>query len=247
MSMRPSAKKNSYMRNDSLLKAVECLGIAVLLMLLCSCASFNIGDWPSNFTYPHNAPPANLCGSIGAFCGYYLLYYIGPGVFITLATAICFLGTKIAQKPIDQPVLRTIGLGLLTVAASITIQCLWPEWRLYFPSGGVLGSGVAKLLQSYFASVGTFILTMAIWIVGAILLADSLIVMIVRGLGFAAGKRQRKLAIRPLGRFRRFPGRKTLPFRLLQPGEQDPLHLEYPIPGEPEPVKRRSMASKIPV
>jgi len=132
----------------------------------------------------------NWCGSIGAFCGYYLLYYIGPGVFITLAAAVYFLGAKIAQRPVDQPVLRTIGLGLLTVAASMSFQYLWPEWRYDFPggSGGVLGIGAAQLLRSYFASLGTFILTMAIWVVGAILLADSLIVTIIRGMGFAAGK-----------------------------------------------------------
>jgi S-DNA-T family DNA segregation ATPase FtsK/SpoIIIE len=162
----------------------------VCLFLLCSCLSFDIGDWPSRFVYPHNVPVQNWCGSIGAFCGYYMLYYMGPGVFITLAAAVCFLGAKLAQRPADQPVLRAIGLGLLTVAASMSFQYLWPHWRFDFPggSGGVLGIGAAQLLRSYFASVGTFILTAAIWVVGAILLADGLIVMILRGLGFAAGK-----------------------------------------------------------
>ena len=167
---------------------MSCLGIGVCLFLLCSCLSFDNGDWPSNYVYPHNPSIQNWCGSIGAFCSYYLLYYIGPGVFITFIAAIYFLGAKIAQRPMDQLVLRMVGLGLLTVAASMSIQCLWPQWRFDFPAGGVLGIGAAKLLQSHFASVGTFILTMAIWIVGAILLADSLIVMLLRGLGFAAGK-----------------------------------------------------------
>ncbi|OHB74118.1 MAG: hypothetical protein A2Z25_19825, partial [Planctomycetes bacterium RBG_16_55_9] len=149
-----------------------------------------MGDWPSRFVYPHNERVQNWCGSIGAFCGYYLLYYIGPGVFITLAATVWFLGARIARRPVDQPVLRLIGLGLLTVAASMSYQYLWPDWRFDFPggSGGVLGIGAAKLLRSYFASVGTFILTVATWVVGAILLADSLIVMIVRGFGFAASK-----------------------------------------------------------
>ena len=187
---RASKRKVSPRRDSVIRTALSCLGIGVCLFLLCSCLSFDNGDWPTKFAYPHNQPVQNWCGSIGAFCGYYLLYYIGPGVFITLVASVYFLGAKIAQRSIDQPVLRTIGLGLLTVAASMSFQYLWPEWRYDFPggSGGVLGIGAAQLLRSYFASLGTFILTMAIWVVGAILLADSLIVMIIRGMGFAAGK-----------------------------------------------------------
>ncbi|MCX5636242.1 MAG: DNA translocase FtsK, partial [Planctomycetota bacterium] len=65
-------------------RALACLGIGVCLVLLCSCLTFNIGDWPSKFVYPHNDPSVNRCGWIGAFCAYYLLYYIGPGVFVIL-------------------------------------------------------------------------------------------------------------------------------------------------------------------
>ncbi len=185
---RTSKRKPSPHRDSIIRTALSCLGIGVCLFLICSCLSFDNGDWPSKFVYPHNAQVQNWCGSIGAFCGYYLLYYIGPGVFITLAVTICFLGIKIAQRPIDQPVLRSVGLGLLTIAASISIQCLWPEWRFDFPAGGVLGMGIAKLLHNHFASVGTFILTLAVWIVGGVLLADSFVVMVARGFGFAAGK-----------------------------------------------------------
>ncbi|MBN2314642.1 MAG: DNA translocase FtsK [Sedimentisphaerales bacterium] len=184
-----ATKPSASPHRDSIVRtALSCLGIGICLFLICSCLSFDNGDWPSKFVYPHNPQVQNWCGSIGAFCGYYLLYYIGPGVFITLGVTICFLGTKIAQRPIDQPVLRSIGLGLLTIAASISVQCLWPEWRFDFPAGGVLGMGIAKLLQNHFASVGTFILTLAIWIVGGVLLADSFIVLVARGFGFAAGK-----------------------------------------------------------
>ena len=94
-----AAKKKRRERNSSLLKAVEFLGIAVLLVLLCSCVSFDIGDWPSSFVYPHNAPSTNLCGSIGAFCAYYLLYYVGPGVFVVLVSVIFILVARLAARP----------------------------------------------------------------------------------------------------------------------------------------------------
>jgi len=168
---------SSVKNGKSKRKAVECLAIAVLLVLLCSCVSFDIGDWPSKFVYPHNDPSANLCGSIGAFCAYYLLYYVGPGVFVILACSICLLAAKLAHRPTRQPVLRTIGLGLLTVAVSSSFYCLWP-YRFYgFPmgSGGVLGVGTVVFLRSHLALLGTFILIAATWIVGFVLLADSVI------------------------------------------------------------------------
>ncbi len=168
------------------LMAAEFLGIGVCLVLLCSCISFNIGDWPSKFAYPHNAPPANWCGSIGALCAYYLMYYIGPGVFVVLATAFCFLFARLTHRPIGQLIFGAIGLGLVTVAASTSFYCLWP-YRLYgFPmgSGGVLGIGAAQFLRSHFASLGTFLLLAATWIVGAILLTDNLVQTIFGGLGF---------------------------------------------------------------
>ncbi len=170
--------------------ALVCFGIGVCLVLLCSCLSFDIGDWPSSFAFPHNTPPANWCGSIGAFCAYYSLYYIGPGMFVILASAICFLVAKIAHRPAGQPVFRAIGLGLMTVAASTSFYCLWPHRFFGFPmgSGGVLGVGTAQFLRSYFAALGTFILVGAIWIVGILLLADSLVLMVMGWFGLVARK-----------------------------------------------------------
>ena len=182
------ARKNKISQNlekrESHRKAAICLGIGLLLLLLCSCASFNIGDWPSIFVYPHNDPSANWCGSIGAFCAYYLLYYLGPGVFLVLISAICFLVTHLARRPIVQPILRATGLVLLTVAASSSFYLLWPYGFYSFPmgSGGVLGIATAAFLRSNFAVLGTFILIVAIWIVGAVLLADSIMLWVMRRL-----------------------------------------------------------------
>ncbi|MHC4657128.1 MAG: FtsK/SpoIIIE family DNA translocase [Planctomycetota bacterium] len=170
--------------------AVQFVGIAALLVLLCSCLSFDIGDWPSKFVYPHNNPPTNWCGSIGAFFAYHLLYYVGPGVFVILASAISWLTAKLANRTTGQPVLRAIGLILLTVAASSSFYCLWP-YRVYgFPmgSGGVLGIGTVVFLRSHLALLGTFILIVATWIVGIVLLADSIILGVLRWFGLAAGK-----------------------------------------------------------
>ncbi|MHC4740175.1 MAG: DNA translocase FtsK 4TM domain-containing protein, partial [Planctomycetota bacterium] len=174
----------------SYLFAAECLGIAGLVFLLCSCLSFDMGDWPSSFAYPHNSPTVNLCGPIGAFCCYYMLYYVGPGVFLILVSLICFLLVKAAGSKLNQPALRMVGLGLLAGAASCSFYFLWPHKVFGFPfgSGGVLGVGLAELLKSHFALLGTFILVAATWIVGIVLLADSLFLMLLGWVGIFLAK-----------------------------------------------------------
>ncbi|MHC4153738.1 MAG: DNA translocase FtsK 4TM domain-containing protein, partial [Planctomycetota bacterium] len=185
------------------IKALECIGIAAVLLLLCSCLSFDIGDWPSSFVYPHSRPSSNWCGSIGAFLAYHLLYYVGPGVFVILCSGLCFLASRLMGRPMGhflasrlmgrpmgQPLLRATGLVLLTIAASATFYCFWPYQVFNFPmgSGGVLGIAAVHFLRSHFATLGTFILISATWAVGTILLADSLFLMFFGWLGLAAKK-----------------------------------------------------------
>ncbi len=178
--------KDRVKKTHSKAKAIECLGIGALVLLFCSCLSFHIGDWPSKFVYPHNDPAANWCGSIGAFCAYYLLYFVGPGTFVVLVCAVCFLIARLVNLPVGQPVFRALGLGLLTAAASISFYRLWPHRVYLFPmgSGGVLGVSATMFLRSNFASVGSLILIAATWIVGLMLMADSLIMAVLRCFGF---------------------------------------------------------------
>ena len=141
------AKKKNKGRKTYMI-AVQCLAIAALVMLFFSCLSFNIADWPSKFAYPHNNPAKNWCGSVGAFGAYYLLYYIGPGIFVLLLSGISYIIAKLSDKVVGQSVLRCIGLVLLTVAASASFYLFWPFKVYNFPigSGGVLGVGAVHLL-----------------------------------------------------------------------------------------------------
>ncbi len=167
--------------------AVLCLGIGLCLVLLFSCMSFSIADWPSPYVVPVNEPPVNWCGAMGAFLAYYLFYYIGPGTYIVLVSAICYFVVKLARQPVGQPLFRLIGLVLLTAAASATFYSFWPHKKYTFPmgSGGVLGISTAIYLKSSFARLGAFILILATWTVGLALLADSLIVGLFAACGFA--------------------------------------------------------------
>ena len=171
-------------------KALQCLIVAGLLVLFCGCLSFNIGDWPSKFVYPNNTPPANWCGHAGALFAYYLLYYIGPGVFIVLIASLYFAVAKVADVEIDQPALRGVGLVLVTTAASTTFYCFTQHGIYNFPtgSGGVLGVATAEFLRSHFASLGTAILLGALWVVGMMLLADQVVAVFFGALGFVVRK-----------------------------------------------------------
>ncbi|MCK4752360.1 MAG: DNA translocase FtsK 4TM domain-containing protein, partial [Planctomycetes bacterium] len=182
--------KKPFMRENPRQKIAEFLGIVALLILFCSCASFNISDWPSKFAWPNNSPAKNLCGPTGAFFAYYLMYYVGPGVFVILASGIWFLVAKLAGRPVKQLVFRTGGLCLLTVAASSSFYCFWPYVVYDFPigSGGVLGVGTAEFLRSHVAAFGTFMLITVAWIVGTVLLTDRFILRVLGWVIFALGK-----------------------------------------------------------
>jgi len=167
--------------------AALCLGIGLCLVLLFSCMSFDIADPPSPYVVPANEPPANWCGATGAFLAYYLLYYIGPGIFIVLVSALCYFVAKLARWPVGQPVFRIIGLVLLTAVGSATFYSFWPHRVYTFPmgSGGVLGISTAVFLKASFARLGAFIVILATWIVGLALLADSLIIGLLAACGVA--------------------------------------------------------------
>jgi S-DNA-T family DNA segregation ATPase FtsK/SpoIIIE len=216
-------------------KAQQCLAAAVLLVLFCSCLSFDIGDWPSRFVYPPNKPTANWCGLAGALFAYYLLYYIGPGVFIVLASCIYFMAAKIADAEVGQPILRLAGLVLVTAAASTTFYCFAPYGVFGFPmgSGGVLGVAAAGFLRSHFASLGTAILLGTTWAVGMILLADQVVTTIFGWLGFIIRRAIGLAAPRPgtgLGQI----------WRRLSVKQKTAARDSCPVPREPAIVTRES-------
>jgi S-DNA-T family DNA segregation ATPase FtsK/SpoIIIE len=167
--------------------ALLCLGVGFSFVLLFSCLSFSIADWPSQYVYPNNKPTVNWCGSMGAFLAFYLLYYVGPGVFVILVSAICYFVARLAHRPVGQPIFRLIGLVMLTAATSATFYCFWPHKLFPFPigSGGVLGVSTAVFLKSNFARLGAFILISATMFVSLSLLADNLIVGLFAACGVA--------------------------------------------------------------
>jgi len=187
---RTGVKTKKLQTRKSHKVAIVCIAVAVLLVLLCSCLGFNIGDWPNPYHHPHNRPSTNLCGVIGAFFAYHLLYCIGPGVYVLLTGGIILLVLQLMKHKVEQFILRLVGLGLLTAAASASFYCLWPHSIYEFPigSGGVLGVAAASFLSTHFAALGTFILIAATWAVGFVLLADTFLFTVLSAVSLCLAK-----------------------------------------------------------
>ncbi|MHC5083076.1 MAG: DNA translocase FtsK 4TM domain-containing protein, partial [Planctomycetota bacterium] len=171
--------------------ALEGFLLCACIFLFFSCLSFDIGDWPSTYVSPNNAPPSNWCGAAGAFCAYHILYYIGPGIFFALISVATALVIHISGKPITHIVLRVTGLILVVAAASVCWQLIWPgkdfavfsAGSLPLGNGGILGKSAAVFLDTHLAKLGTWLVVLCCWIVGSILLADTVVFALTRWFG----------------------------------------------------------------
>jgi S-DNA-T family DNA segregation ATPase FtsK/SpoIIIE len=191
---RSSGKKSSSANIYKI--AFEGLLLGVCIFLFFSVLSFDIGDAPSRYTWPTNQPVVNWCGRVGAFCAYYIMAFIGPGALLALAAVSFILMAHLSGRTITQINLRMIGLLLLVAAGSTSWYLLWPDapFLLYrggsFPdgNGGILGIAAGIFLRKHLALLGTAIVLVCTWLVGMILLADSLVLAVTRGIGHATLK-----------------------------------------------------------
>lgn len=187
--------------------AIEVLLFGICVFLLFSCLpsdiipgfdkGFDLGDKPSQYVWPHNEPAKNLCGQSGAFLAYYLMYYIGPGVFVLFLTAIWWMAFRLSGIKVTQAALRLVGMGLLVCAFSSTVYLIWPSSDNGFPmgNGGVLGISTGYFLYEHVSALGAFIVLFWAWVVGLILLADTFVLGLVHW--FAIGISKVLVAVLP--------------------------------------------------
>ncbi len=167
--------------------AIEGIGLLVCCFTLLACLTFDIADAPSGYVSPNNNPPQNLCGPAGAFLAYYILYYVGPGFYVVCASLVGMLIANISGRRVTQLILRFIGMSLVTVSVSSSIYLIVGKTSGGFPmgEGGILGISVGHILLKSCSTVGSGLILICSFAVGAILLADSLVLAIVKLLGKA--------------------------------------------------------------
>ncbi len=203
------ANLEGFVKHSQLYKiAFEGFLLCASLVLLFSLLSFDLGDPPSDYVWPHNESSEiqNLCGRFGAFSAYYVMYYFGPGAIVGLFGLIVTLFIHLSGRALTQPILRFIGLILVTASVSTAWFLLWPDsyersglyrtvlGRIYnggdFPwgNGGILGVAAGTFLPIHLAQLGTWIVLTCSFIVGAILAADTLVLTLARWFGLGVLK-----------------------------------------------------------
>ena len=165
---------------------IDLVLLAICVFLFISCATFDIADAPSPYVFPNNQPAENAFGKVGAFCAYYGLYYFGHGVYVVLGALSVFLFANIIGKKTNQIVLRFIGMLLLAVSVScVASLMLSSQSNNSFPmgNGGILGIAACHFLVRDFGVLGRVLILSGAAVVGAILLADTLVIALFRAIG----------------------------------------------------------------
>ncbi len=155
-----------------------------------SCLGFDIYDAPSQFAQPHNNPPTNWCGPIGATIAYYGLYYLSIGAYVLLISVGGYALAKLGAANYGQIPIRFIGLLLLVTSVAVLDYLFSSGSENGFPNGngGVLGIGTGIFLKRYLSDLGTYIVVFSSAFVGAFLLADSMMIAMLRWVGIGSGK-----------------------------------------------------------
>ena len=159
--------------------ALGCFGIAFCIFVLVSLFSFNVNDWPNPDVAPARVEH-NLCGRVGAFVAYYSYYYLGPAAMLVVASAAAWLFFYCLSKPVEQLLLRWVGVLLIGSAISTSYYLVAPGGinSLSQGNGGVLGIALGHFLLKYTALTGSSLIIAATLLVGLLLAADNLILLL---------------------------------------------------------------------
>ncbi len=152
-------------------------GLLVLIVawafVAASLIGFNKADPPSHLVYPPNEPVSNWCGPFGAGVAYHLLKLAGFGSWVLIALSGLGLLSAAMGPGLKHPVVRFLGLVMLSAAAAGFQALLWPRSSaLPDLPGGLVGTvGVAEL-AARFGSLGTFLWLALMALVGGVVAMD---------------------------------------------------------------------------
>jgi len=159
------------------------------LFLLVALATYQPADWPSHAVAPQNWPVENLCGPAGAWTAYQAYLLFGPGVWLLIVGWAGWLGVTAAGRTVRQLPLRIIGLVVCAVAASGFVALQIPDaGAMPEGAGGLAAIYLVEHLVQHFAVVGSMLVLLAIFGVGAVVAADELVVALPAAMIAAARK-----------------------------------------------------------
>ena len=135
----------------------------------------------------------NWVGRVGALVSHELLTVIGPGTWLALIAAGAWLGVSAMGRRLGQPVLRIVGTALMAAAASALVGLLGPVVVAGYEAGpegpgGLLATWINDELTPRFATPGTTVILSVVFLAGALLTADRVVLAMPRALGLAIAK-----------------------------------------------------------
>ena len=163
------------------------IGAGLWLLLAAALFSYDPADPPSHYVYPTHAQPHNWVGKVGAVVAYKLYLVLGPGVWIAQAAALALLIVTAAGRRVDQLILRTVGVTMLCATTSAIIGLAGVQMLTGAPrpegGGGLLAIFIVNELAERFGTLGSLIVLVVGFWIGAILAIDRLVISLTCRLG----------------------------------------------------------------
>ncbi len=160
------------------------------LLMAASLASYHAADHPAHAFGVPNEQIHNWVGKVGALFAHKAYLMIGPGVWVGLVGVGLMLLMAGIGRAVTQPVIRFVGLIVMTVCSSALVGVAVPTAIHGYSGapqgpGGLLAMLIDGQLSARFAVPGTvMILVVGFW-VGAVLAADRLVLAAPKALGAA--------------------------------------------------------------
>ena len=161
--------------------------LPILIMAFClfawaSLLTFNVADAPSPMQFPPADPPENMCGPVGAWFSYHLLYYFGEGIYLFVLMLTLAAGTWLIRGQVHGIWQRAFGIAMLVSCTSAMIHLICPDGvnALTTGRGGVLGASFGNVLQKNFSGVGTALILAYCLVVGLLFSAEDWVLAVAR-------------------------------------------------------------------
>jgi S-DNA-T family DNA segregation ATPase FtsK/SpoIIIE len=152
--------------------------LAVTIFLAAALLSYHPTDPPGKLVYPERTETLNVCGRSGALVSMVLFRAFGLGAYYLLFSLTVLDSLLLARRRIGQPVLRIGGwlLSLLGVTTLVAMAAPQLSPGPVIGSGGYFGATGLAVLETNFATIGAYILTLSMILGGLLLCTDYMLI-----------------------------------------------------------------------
>ena len=148
-------------------------GAIAWALVLLSLLSYPAAAAPSASTAPHNNPPANRVGRLGALIAHFSYLYFGLGAWVLVALSGVLLGVTATGRRATHLPVRILGALLMAAAvAGLQALALPTSGPVSGLGGGLVGTvGVSRLMPGLNV-IGTLVALLAALWIGALVALD---------------------------------------------------------------------------